>query len=258
VEFRDYMNQFRKVAKLNEWSDFESAQQLGISMKGIAQRTVSDLSEKVQDDFEALVHALKQRFDPPERTIEYQREFWSKLRGSTQSVREYGDFVGRLTSNAFPDLSPAGYQDLAKQRFLYGLRDSDVQRQVRWLKPATLEQAISLASDYLGDVKPKDPTGRQPVRTLEVEGPVDTGVESETDLLKQQVEQLKEQLQKTPGPRQRRPWVPKEKVECWLCHKLGHFSFECPDNPNPGRRGKGNNTQPKELGLSPGSSTQSQ
>ena len=63
IEWRDYIVHFEKVAIWNQWDDVEKAQQLLMSLRGPAQKLLSDLNPNLLDNYEYILSVLNRRFN---------------------------------------------------------------------------------------------------------------------------------------------------------------------------------------------------
>jgi hypothetical protein len=60
----DYLVHFEVCAQLNGWSDAGKAAYLAVSLRGLAQQLLGDLSTDTRASYSGLSTALAQRFDP--------------------------------------------------------------------------------------------------------------------------------------------------------------------------------------------------
>ena len=104
VEWTDYICHFEQVAIWNQWSETEKAAQLAMSLRGMAQRVLSELTPDALSNYETLKYTLMQRFCPPERETSHRCEFRNRRRYRDESVIDYGYALKRLGSLAFPSI----------------------------------------------------------------------------------------------------------------------------------------------------------
>ena len=149
TDWVDYIIQFEKVANWNGWDPYERAQQLIMSLRGIAQRTVSELNPYQLNDFEFIKRMLSQRFNPIERETAHKFEFKNRRKQKDESVSDYGHALRRLASQAYPSLDLPSIEALVVDQFVEGIGNRDLKRYVTLLnRPRTLDQAISYAIEY--------------------------------------------------------------------------------------------------------------
>ena len=80
IDWKDYIVHFEKTAAWNQWSEIEKAQQLSMSLRGVPQKLLGDLSPEVTNDYTKLKDTLAQRFNPKERVTAYRCEFRTRTR----------------------------------------------------------------------------------------------------------------------------------------------------------------------------------
>ena len=69
--WKDYKSHFDACAKINNWSIEEKGLFLAVSLRGQAQGVLGDLPEDTNRHYCVLVHALEERFAPPNQTELY-------------------------------------------------------------------------------------------------------------------------------------------------------------------------------------------
>lgn len=149
TDWPDYIVQFEKVAAWNYWDIFESAQQLVMSLRGIAQKTVSELNPYQLNDYYFLKRTLGQRFNPIERETAHRFEFKNRRKQKDESITDYGHALRRLATQAYTSLDLNSIETLVVEQFVDGVGNKDLKRYVQLLnRPQTLDQAISYAIEY--------------------------------------------------------------------------------------------------------------
>ena len=93
-----------------------------------------------------LRSAFIKRFNPKERTTPYRCEFRNRRRGKGESVEEYGYALNRL---AYRDMYAVAREIIIVEQFVIGLGNVDLQRYVQFGHPQTINQAVSLAGEYI-------------------------------------------------------------------------------------------------------------
>ena len=80
TEWPDYLCHFEQVSMWNDWTDTEKATQLAMSLRGRAQRVLSELSIREMNNYSELKCALTQRFSPHEHETAYRCDFRTRRR----------------------------------------------------------------------------------------------------------------------------------------------------------------------------------
>lgn len=83
-----YLQHFEWVARYNNWTSAEKAQQLAISLKGEAQQVFRDLDPWEIREFNDIKQVLLQRFNPPGREAAYRCQFKNRKRIEIESISE--------------------------------------------------------------------------------------------------------------------------------------------------------------------------
>ena len=163
VELRDYICHFEQVSRWNNWSESEMATQLVMSLRGNAQRILSELGSAELYNYQMLKAVLVRRFCPPEREMAHRCEFRNRKRKSKESVAEFGYALRRLSSLAYPSLQFHVREGMLLDQYIAGLDNQELRRHVQFAHPQSLDKAISLALEFeafnatqLGSSKPTD------------------------------------------------------------------------------------------------------
>lgn len=165
----DYQRQFEITARYAGWTIREKANALAMQLRGEALSVLSALPGDTDPDYEALVSLLRQRF------CENSRSSYTQLRSRVQGPKEnYAEFalgLQRLVASALPGCPPDVVQDVIVSQFIEGLRDESIQDLITVGRPATLNDAVSLAQElssrpkrrrvFLVDNKPTTATTRR-------------------------------------------------------------------------------------------------
>ncbi|CAC5381217.1 unnamed protein product [Mytilus coruscus] len=132
VEWLDYICHLEQVALWNCWSENEIAAQLAMSLRGSAQRALSEITRDELFDYAKLKFALTQRFCPPERETAFRCEFRNRRRKREESVAEYGYALKRLATRAFPSIPLGVRESLIIEQYISGLGDAELKRHVHF------------------------------------------------------------------------------------------------------------------------------
>lgn len=249
VDWKDYIVQFEQVAAWNNWTEFEKAQQLSMSLRGTAQKLLGDLDCSVVNDYTLLKSMLAQRFNPKERVTASRCEFAARKRKTGENLYDFGYALRRLVRLAYPD---GEYNSVLEQlvinQFINGLCHTDMERHVQFSHPETLEEAIASATEYEAftsaqNVPRKPKEENCTIRAVNRENKVgkdkdekqsqaNENASSQNDSLKDMFKSFSDCFDKMNEKLDQMSNFTRNKrnlssVECWNCKRKGHIAKYC-------------------------------
>ena len=265
-EWPVWIARFETIAQRFGWSEEDKLDQLLPRMEGQAGQFVfAQLPPRTLRDYQELLCELHSRFRVIETARSFAAKFSERSQRSNETAEEYAADLKVLYDKAHGYRDKHTREEDLVRRFLDGLRDDEVRFEVEYHKePGTLDEAVyhvvtliqtrnirerknrdharraadSDDSDYEPELlyrvqanKPKE----NPADEKKTEPAIGSGVQQVTDLLHQLVQMVQKlegnQGQATEGDRSK---VKRDKrnVECFNCHKMGHYARECPGRQN--------------------------
>lgn len=238
-----------------------------------AYAAVDKLDLPADMDYGDFTARLVDRFTMHRTIQDYRCELSNRDQLERESAESYGDELLELARNAFPNADADTRNELAKDRFLKGVRVTDTIRERLYLQqPADLTEAIRTVRQLEAAQKASASHQKaKPRAGLSALG-THTGEESEVRQLRQRIKDMEEQIQQLHlrpsqtgrveqqdgasalGPRERfgaagrnregssqpRTGQQTRGVTCFRCGQPGHLSFQCQEqgkanrSPRPG------------------------
>ena len=148
VEWQDFIVHFETVATWNGWTDLEKGLQLATCLRGKAQKVLSELKPSQKSNYITLTSVLAKRFNPPHRENALRAVLRQRRRLPKESLMDFGCEVSRLAQKAYPEFPYEALDQVSREQFVRGLSDVDMKRHVDLQNPSSLEEAISLATQF--------------------------------------------------------------------------------------------------------------
>ena len=148
IEWQDFQVHFETVAAWNGWTNTEKGLQLSTSLRGKAQKVLSELKPSQKSDYQTLSNVLGKRFSPPHRESAFRAVLRQRPRLPKESLMDYGCEVSRIAQKAYPEFPYEALDQVSREQFVRGLSDIDMKRHVDLRNPSSLEEPISLATQF--------------------------------------------------------------------------------------------------------------
>jgi hypothetical protein len=242
VEWPDYLCHFEQVSMWNAWNDSEKATQLAMSLRGQAQRVLSELTHRELNNYSDLKNALSQRFSPAERETSYRCDFRNRRRRVGESAADYGYVLRRLASRAFPTFPPEMRESLIVEQYVTGLGSQELKRYVQFSHPTTLDRAISLALEFESfegtqdSIKKHRDTEKSSIRAIVTPKANDSDNHVDINNLEKSIEQIvrktlstfMEKKHESVDDNKTTHSTTSRNIKCFNCKQHGHISRNCP------------------------------
>ncbi len=227
-DWTDFIVHFEQVSKWNDWNEMEKAQQLGMCLRGDAQKLLGNLTMFQLSNYLAIKDALSQRYNPVERGIAFRNEFRNRRQGREESISEYGFQLRRLASMAYPTTLPGSLEVQLIDQFLHGLNNFEMKRHVAFAHPTNLDNAISHALEFesVDGGRPRKPVSSVRFNELESEPVVQKPPPRTPEITLEAIASLIDTKLETFRREMARPRT--GPARCYVCQEVGHFRNQCP------------------------------
>ncbi|MCG8034213.1 MAG: hypothetical protein JAZ03_18850, partial [Candidatus Thiodiazotropha taylori] len=253
TSWRDFLSQFEMAAHANRWDRNTRAVRLACNLRGSAQALLSDLTLEVKYDYDRLVAALTNRFEPENQCDIYKAQIKQRMRKKDEPLTELAQDITRLTRMAYPSAVQDLRDTLAKDCFVEALNDAELEMFVCQKEPETLEEAVRVALKYEAFSHSRCKrlmTSKSSVRMQHESSDVESVSGGDIREIKAALSEIKQANKSQINPDQN----VRDTRRCFICNENTHLRRNCPFNPYNNTRNNSNNYGPPSLlGNYPGS-----
>ena len=256
MSWDSFIKPFLATAVACGWNETDRHFRLISSLRGEAAEYVfNQLSPEITESFPGLQRALESRFREKRTSSSYLNELENRKLLPKEKLLEYAADIKRLVHKGYPTADELTRETINVRYFLRGLSDQQLAVAVGMKDPKTIDDAREMVETYNSL---RDDVGRsQRVRSVKFEDNPSKEQSSHNRQMKSVPKEtskwvtaedidriidmkLKEKRREgeTPAPngrhkqpefRRDRGNVNKNHIECFHCHKLGHYANECPE-----------------------------
>ena len=229
--FKDYLGQFELAAFANKWDKQTSAIKLACSLRGSAAALLSDLTPGMKRDYDRLVKALTERFEPENQRELYKAQIKQRIRKRDEPLTELAQDIKRLTRMAYPSAFLDLRDTLSKDCFIEALNDADMELFICQKEPETLDDAVRIALKYeaFSQCRRKRTTlAKTGIRMQFDDNSLDLTLRDELREIKSELRDMKTEKQNTQTVSQNRPVPMQNNRKCFICGDDRHLMRSCP------------------------------
>lgn len=287
-DWQVWLARFQTIARRHNWSEEDCLDNLLPRIEGqAAQFVYGQLPPEVLSNYADLIQEISSRFRVIETSRSFAAKFSRRIQRANETAEEYAADLKLLYDRAHGYRDKRTREEDLVRRFLDGLKDDEARFEVEYHKePETIDQAVFHVVNFIqtkasgGDrrsmrgarraTETEDTAQKDEIESLfehacrvpnkssvdKTRVAVNKEVETKAENSQQEVlQKILERLQKLEEANNRTETKAEKarknkNVECFNCHKMGHFARNCPEKAKPKPQGhKPNQTENQDVPL---------
>ncbi|KAG8226154.1 hypothetical protein J437_LFUL007391 [Ladona fulva] len=146
--FARYLSAFENVAEAYSWTKEEKVSALKGSLRDDAIDLIQNLNANERKDYDLLVQCLEERYGNRHLEQVYRIELKHRTQRSNESLQDFECAIVRLIGLSYPTRLAEYLENMAKDVFIDGLKDTETATTVRMARPKTLSDVLALALEF--------------------------------------------------------------------------------------------------------------
>ena len=263
--WRDYRQHFEACSLANGWSGSQAKVFLAASLQGAALKVLGNSTGGRSDlTYAELMDKLEKRFGPGRLSEDHLMELRHRRQGTKESLQELGQAIGELSALAYPELSEAGRDRLARGHFSDAVESQFVREGIFRARPTTLEEAVraALATESFHKIE-EQREGKKLKYARVLGGDTESTLEGIKKEIQEAYQRMEDAIHRS--AQEKKSWRGEATTDtsrssnrprnggrqaadvvCFRCQQQGHFARNCQQPMAQRRRGSGNEQQPSQ------------
>ena len=147
TDLDSFITQFELTANMNNWPKRIKAFKLAVSLKDAASEVLNNLSRDERYDYDVIVEALYNRFQPRNQTRLHVTKLKSRYRKRNESLEDLSFDIQKMVRYAYPSGDQKFRDEMALECFAEALNDEQLQRNLIIASPQTMSDAVKIAME---------------------------------------------------------------------------------------------------------------